>query len=100
MLETVTLSEMKQEELEAFVEFIYSDGSMLSEKAKLHLRPLYRAAVKYKIPHLRDLCRNELIASLNSSNALNVFVLAQIHFDPVLRDAAFTTMRTYKIINF
>ncbi|XP_024009992.1 putative BTB/POZ domain-containing protein At4g04090 [Eutrema salsugineum] len=39
-LETITLSEMKHEELEAFVEFIYSDGSMLSEKAKKHVRSL------------------------------------------------------------
>ncbi|XP_019084097.1 PREDICTED: disease resistance protein RPS6-like isoform X1 [Camelina sativa] len=46
-LETITLSELKQEELEAFVEFIYSDGSMLSEKAKQHVRSLYRAADKF-----------------------------------------------------
>ncbi|KAG7639196.1 BTB/POZ domain [Arabidopsis thaliana x Arabidopsis arenosa] len=35
-LETITLCEMKHEELEAFIEFIYSDGSMLSAKEKQH----------------------------------------------------------------
>ncbi|XP_019097596.1 PREDICTED: BTB/POZ domain-containing protein At5g48510-like [Camelina sativa] len=60
-VETITLSDMKQEELEAFVEFIYSDGSMLSEKVKKHARSLYLAADKYEIPHLRDLCRTQLI---------------------------------------
>lgn len=48
-VETITLSEIKQEELEAFVEFIYSDGSMLSAKVKQHAMALYRAADKYEI---------------------------------------------------
>ncbi|KAL1198965.1 putative BTB/POZ domain-containing protein [Cardamine amara subsp. amara] len=96
-LETITLSEMKQEELEAFVEFIYSDGSILSEKAKQHVRSLYCAADKYEIPHLRDLCRNELIASLNFLNALALFELAQIPLDKALAFAALKTIRANKI---
>ncbi|KAL1198963.1 putative BTB/POZ domain-containing protein [Cardamine amara subsp. amara] len=95
-LETITLSEMKQEELEAFVEFIYSDGSMLSEKGKQHVRSLYCAADKYEIPHLRDLCRNELLASLNSSNALDIFVLAHVPYDKALSDAALATIKANK----
>ncbi|CAH2071533.1 unnamed protein product, partial [Thlaspi arvense] len=51
VLETITLSDLKPEELEAFVEFIYTDGSMLSQKAKQHVTSLYRAADKYEIPH-------------------------------------------------
>ncbi|ESQ30840.1 hypothetical protein EUTSA_v10011969mg, partial [Eutrema salsugineum] len=88
-VETVTLSEMTQEGLEALVEFMYSDGSMLSEKVKQHVRSLYLVADKYEILHLRDLCRDELISSLNSSNALEFLELAQIPFDKVLNDAAF-----------
>lgn len=89
-LETITLSEMKHEEIEAFIEFIYSDGSMLSAKGKQHVRSLYLAADKYEIPHLRDLCRIELILSLNSSNALDILELAQIPFDKALHDSALT----------
>ncbi|KAJ4901968.1 putative BTB/POZ domain-containing protein [Raphanus sativus] len=95
-LETITLSELKQEELEAFVEFIYGDGSMLLEKAKKHVMSLYRAADKYEIPHLRDLCRMELISSLSSSNALKVLELSQIPFDKALSDAAITVIKTNK----
>lgn len=93
-LETVTFSEMRQEELEALVEFMYSvDGSISSESLKKHVRSLYLAADKYEIPHLRDLCRKHLISSLNSSNALNILELAQIPFDKALNDAAFTTIK-------
>ncbi|CAN7120368.1 putative BTB/POZ domain-containing protein At2g40440 [Brassica rapa] len=95
-LEIITLSELKQEELEAFVEFIYGDGSILSEKAKQHVMSLYRAADKYEIPHLRDLCRMELISSLNASNALKVLELSQIPFDKALSDAAISVIKINK----
>ncbi|CAN7061316.1 unnamed protein product [Brassica rapa subsp. trilocularis] len=87
--ETVTFSELKHEELEAFVKFIYSDGSGLSAKEKEHVRSLYVTADKYEIPHLRDLCRNELVKSLNLSNALEVLELSLIPLDNALHDAAF-----------
>ncbi|CAH2071541.1 unnamed protein product [Thlaspi arvense] len=93
-LEAITLSELRHEELEAFVEFIYSDGSILSEKAKQHVRSLYRAADKYEIPHLRDLCRIELIATLNHLNALGVLALSEIPFDKALCDAAITAVKS------
>lgn len=93
-VETVTLYEMKQEELEALVDFMYSDGSMLSAKGKQHFRSLYLVADRYEVLHLRDLCRDELISSLNSSNALEVLELAQNPFDKVLNDAAFNYIKT------
>ncbi|CAH8332474.1 unnamed protein product [Eruca vesicaria subsp. sativa] len=92
-LETVTLSEMKHEELEALVEFMYSiDGSISSESLKKHARSLYLAADKYEIPHLRDICRSQLISSLNSANSLIALELAQIPFDRSLNDVAFNTI--------
>ncbi|AEE82368.1 hypothetical protein [Arabidopsis thaliana] len=96
-LETITLSEMKHEVLEAFVDFTYSDGSMLSEKAKQHAMSLYSAAKDYEIPRLWCLCRKELIASLNMSNALRVLQLAQIPYDESLSVAAFTTIKNSKL---
>ncbi|KAL9298936.1 putative BTB/POZ domain-containing protein [Arabidopsis thaliana] len=95
---TITLLEMKQEELEAFVEFLYSDGSMLSSKVKQHARALYRAADKYEILRLRELCRSELISSLNSTNSLNLLELAQIPFDKVLNDAALSYIKTNELM--
>ncbi|KAG2262209.1 hypothetical protein Bca4012_013136 [Brassica carinata] len=76
-LETIILSELKQEELEAFVEFIYGDGSVLSEKAKQHVMSLYRAADKYEIPHL-------------------LLELSQIPFDKALSDAAISVIKINK----
>ncbi|KAG2332361.1 hypothetical protein Bca52824_003541 [Brassica carinata] len=93
-LETVTFSEMKHEELEALVKFMYSiDGSIPPHSLKKHVRSLYLAADKYEIPHLRDICRNQLILSLNASNALNILELAQTPFDKDLNDAAFTIIK-------
>ncbi|CAH8363750.1 unnamed protein product [Eruca vesicaria subsp. sativa] len=93
-VDTVTLSEMKSEELEALVEFMYSDGTLLSPKAERHVRSLYLAADKYEIPHLRDLCRKKVISSLNASNALDYLELAQIPFDNGLHEAAFSYVKT------
>ncbi|KAJ4885634.1 putative BTB/POZ domain-containing protein [Raphanus sativus] len=93
-METITLSEMRNEELKAFVEFMYSDGTMLSPKSNQHVRSLYLAADKYEIPHLRDLCRNEIISSLDRSNALYYLELAQIPFDNCLNEAVFSYIKT------
>ncbi|KAJ4906707.1 putative BTB/POZ domain-containing protein [Raphanus sativus] len=90
-LETVTFSEMKYEELEAFVEFMYC--SISPESLKKHVSSLYLAADKYEIPYLRDVCRSLFISSLNPANALNIIELAQRPFDKALNDVAFTTIK-------
>ncbi|KAF3564366.1 hypothetical protein DY000_02011893 [Brassica cretica] len=90
--EIITLSEMKHEEVKALVEFIYSSGCGSTPCAE-HARSLYLAADKYEIPHLRDLCRDELISSLNESNALDVYELAQIPFDDELNNAALSCIQ-------
>ncbi|KAF3579812.1 hypothetical protein DY000_02028404 [Brassica cretica] len=87
-IETVTLSELKQEELEALVGFIYNNRSLLSEKEKKHAQTRFVAADEYDIPHLRDLCRKELISSLKLANVINILELSLIPFDEALNDAA------------
>ncbi|KAJ0259462.1 putative BTB/POZ domain-containing protein [Hirschfeldia incana] len=84
--ETITLSEMKHDELETFREFIY-DGSLSRTKLVQHVRALYLAADKYEIPHLQDLCRNQLIASMNTRDVFDVLELAKIHSDMILKHA-------------
>ncbi|CAG7873655.1 putative BTB/POZ domain-containing protein At2g40440 [Brassica rapa] len=84
--QTLFFSEMRHEELETLVKFMYNDhGLVSSSKLKKHVRSLYLAAQRYEIPHLRDLCRNELISSLSSSNALDE--LSQVPLDKPLTDA-------------
>lgn len=87
-IETVTLSELKQEELEALVEFIYNNRSVLSEKEKKHVQTLFVAADKYDIPHLRDLCRKQLLSSLKVANAISILELSLIPFDKALHNSA------------
>lgn len=87
-IETVTLSELKQEELEALVEFIYNNRSVLSEKEKKHAQTLFVAAGKYDIPHLRDLCRQELLSTLKLGNVINILEVSLSPFDEALNDAA------------
>ncbi|CAA7054365.1 unnamed protein product [Microthlaspi erraticum] len=96
MMETVTVEDLNHEELVAFVEFLYSDGAILSGKAKKHVVSLYRAAHKYEIPHLGDLCRYVLISSLRSCNALKVLALSEIPSDDALCDAALKVIKTHK----
>ncbi|ESQ30838.1 hypothetical protein EUTSA_v10012008mg [Eutrema salsugineum] len=98
-LETITLSEMKHEEVEALVEFIYSDGSKLSAKGKQNVQLLFVAAHKYEIMHLRDLCRNELITSLSLTNALDVYKFSLIPNERDLEVAALAFIITnFKVI--
>ncbi|CAH8313314.1 unnamed protein product [Eruca vesicaria subsp. sativa] len=87
--ETLIFSEMSHEELETLVDFMYNDhGSVSSSKLKKHARSLYLATQRYEIPHLRDLCRNELISSLSASNALDVLEFSQqVPLDKPLNDA-------------
>ncbi|CAH8337529.1 unnamed protein product [Eruca vesicaria subsp. sativa] len=86
--ETITLSDLKHDELEVFVEFCYAGESMPPEKLKKHAMSLYRAADKYEIPYLRDLCRNQIMSSINASNAFEILELSRVPLDETLRDFA------------
>ncbi|XP_010554991.1 PREDICTED: putative BTB/POZ domain-containing protein At2g40440 [Tarenaya hassleriana] len=85
--ETVTLSELKHEELEAFIEFMYK-GSLPHDKMKQHVRSLYLASDKYDVPYLEDVCSNHLVSSLDLSNVLEVLELSCIFPDIYLQNAA------------
>ncbi|KAF2594130.1 hypothetical protein F2Q70_00043949 [Brassica cretica] len=86
--ETITLSDLKREELEVFVEFCYAGECMPSEKLKKHAMSLYRAADKYEIPYLRDLCRNHIMSSINASNAVEILELSRLPLDKTLSEFA------------
>lgn len=64
----ITLS---HEELDALLEFLYS-GSLPKEKMEKHVRSLAIAADKYEIPFLLKFCEDEMLGSLNLSNALDI----------------------------
>ncbi|CAA7013490.1 unnamed protein product [Microthlaspi erraticum] len=84
--ETVTLSEMTREELETFLEFLYK-GSLPDAKLVQHHRSLYLSAHKYEIPYLQDLCRKELISTIDVSNVFHKLDLAKKYSDKILEAA-------------
>ncbi|CAF2171004.1 unnamed protein product [Brassica rapa] len=76
--ETIILYGMNHEALEVFIEFMYVGNSIqYSEKLKKHARSLYFAANLYSIPLLRDLCRYQLMSSLNIGNALDILEISK-----------------------
>ncbi|KAG7536998.1 BTB/POZ domain, partial [Arabidopsis suecica] len=83
---TITVPEMTHDELETFLEFMYN-GSLPDTKLVHHVHTLYVAADKYEIPYLQEVCRNQLIASMKSSDVFYVFELAETHSDKILKDA-------------
>uniref|UniRef100_A0A7N0R9I8 BTB domain-containing protein n=1 Tax=Kalanchoe fedtschenkoi TaxID=63787 RepID=A0A7N0R9I8_KALFE len=73
--DTITLHEFDQDELESLLEFLYA-GSLPQEKLDKHVRALSLAADKYGIPYLQKSCEKHMLASLKSSNALDVLEIS------------------------
>ncbi|VVB05531.1 unnamed protein product [Arabis nemorensis] len=79
------------DQLETFLEFVYTFGHLPDHKLAQHALALYKAARKHEIPCLQRLCRDKLIASMDSSNAFDLVELADIHSDKILKDEFITT---------
>lgn len=97
MQETITLSDLKREELEVFVEFCYAGGSMPFEKLRKHAMSLYRESDKYDIPYLRDFCRNQLMLS---TNATEILELSKVPLDETLHDFATNYIASHLRMSF
>ncbi|XP_051138313.1 BTB/POZ domain-containing protein At3g56230-like [Andrographis paniculata] len=83
--ETITLAEMRHEEVEALLEFLYS-GSLSKERAEKHVYALSVAADKYQIPFLHKFCEHHMLASLSSRNALDIVEIADRCSNESLKD--------------
>ncbi|XP_071725049.1 BTB/POZ domain-containing protein At3g56230 [Rutidosis leptorrhynchoides] len=84
---TITLPELNHEELISLLEFLYS-GSLSTEKLENHVYSLTLAADKYEIPYLEKFCERHMLASLNSSNALEVLEISDVCSNKTLKEAA------------
>jgi len=69
--EAITIPELNYKQLEALLEFLYS-GTLAQTKLEKHCCALLKAADKYEIPYLQKFCERQMLASLNSSNALEI----------------------------
>ncbi|KAL1542233.1 BTB/POZ domain-containing protein-like protein [Salvia divinorum] len=84
--ETITLPELDHEQLEALIEFLYS-GSLPKEKMEKHVSSLAIAADKYEIPFLQKVCEDEMVGSLNPSNALEILEISDTCNNQNLKDS-------------
>ncbi|KAM7271058.1 hypothetical protein ACFE04_030272 [Oxalis oulophora] len=85
--DTITLLELNHEELIALLEFLYS-GNLATDILEKHVYSLAMAAHKYEIPYLEKFCERHMLASLSSSNALEILEISDICLNKILKDAA------------
>ncbi|KAH7654023.1 speckle-type POZ protein [Dioscorea alata] len=85
--ETITLPELKHEELKCLLEFLYS-GSLATDDVEKHAYSLLIAADKYDIGFLREFCEQRLLESLDSANALEVLEVSGVCSSGLLRKQA------------
>ncbi|KAH9702754.1 BTB/POZ domain-containing protein [Citrus sinensis] len=85
--ETIKLAELKHEELESLLDFLYT-GSLPREKMEKHVYSLFLAADKYAIQYLQEFCERHMLLYLNSSTALDVLEISDVCSNKTLKDAA------------
>ncbi|KAL8102778.1 BTB/POZ domain-containing protein At3g56230-like [Apium graveolens] len=85
--DTITLPELNYEELESLLEFLYS-GHLSEEKVEKHVYALSTAADKYEIPFLQRFCGQQMLKSLNASNALDILEISDNCCNQSLKETA------------
>ncbi|KAL8539338.1 hypothetical protein ACS0TY_001095 [Phlomoides rotata] len=85
--QTITLPELNHDELQSLLEFLYS-GSLPKEKMEKHVYSLSLAADKYDIPFLQKFCEHQMLASLNSSNALDILEISDTCSNQSLKETS------------
>ncbi|KAI3906329.1 hypothetical protein MKX01_028129, partial [Papaver californicum] len=85
--DSISLPEFNHEELKIFLEFLYR-GYLAKENIEKHFCSLLIAADKYVIPHLQKFCEQQILSSLNSSNALKVLEVSEVCSNETLKLAA------------
>ncbi|MCL7021730.1 hypothetical protein MKW94_020414 [Papaver nudicaule] len=96
-VDSVTLPEFNHEELEMFLELLYS-GNLAKEKFEKHFCCLALASHKYIIPHLEKFCEKRILNLLDSSNALKVLKISEICSNETLKVAALNSILTHSEI--
>ncbi|CAA0824966.1 BTB/POZ domain-containing protein [Striga hermonthica] len=85
--ESITLSEMTNEELQCLIEFLLYKGNLPKEMVEKHLYLLAMAADEYDIAPLRKVCEHHLKESLSTSNALDILEISNTCSFKSLKDA-------------
>ncbi|WOH11308.1 hypothetical protein DCAR_0830789 [Daucus carota subsp. sativus] len=85
--DTITLPELNHEELESLLEFLYS-GHLSEAKVEKHVYALSTAADKYEIPFLQRFCGQQMLRTLNATNALDVLEISDNCCNQSLKETA------------
>ncbi|XVF82123.1 hypothetical protein PTKIN_Ptkin16aG0019600 [Pterospermum kingtungense] len=85
--DTITLPELNTEELESFLEFLYS-GKLPLDKLEKHFYSLFLVADKYEIPYLQDFCERFMLSSLNVGNVLEILEISGVCSSKILKETA------------
>ncbi|KAL6126817.1 hypothetical protein ACLB2K_074862 [Fragaria x ananassa] len=76
-MDFIVLPELKHDELESFIEFLYT-AELPEDKMNKHVYALSFAADKYQIPYLLKFCERHLIKNLILNNALDVLEITNV----------------------
>lgn len=84
-LKVIEVPEMTPQELKAFVNFLYTGTIVHSIMAEC-MTTFLRAAEKYKVQYLNEVCEDALISNLSRENAITTFDIAKKHCSSTVKE--------------
>lgn len=92
---TISFPELKCEELECLLEFLYS-GSLPKDRLAKHAHALLIAADKYEVQYLAKCCEAQILETLSTSNALEILELSSLCMNDRLKSMSMKTIVKHK----
>lgn len=84
-MKVIEVPEMTPQELKAFVNFLYTGTIVHSIMAEC-MTTFLRAAEKYKVQYLNEVCEDALISNLSRENAITTFDIAKKHCSSTVKE--------------
>ncbi|XP_024395616.1 uncharacterized protein [Physcomitrium patens] len=85
-VKVIEVSEMTPQELKVFVTFLYT--GTISNNISLECMPtFFRAAEKYKVQFLAEVCEDTLVSNLSRQNAISTFDIVKKHCSSAVRES-------------
>ncbi len=87
----VVIEDMEPEVLEELLKFIYcSELSTLTDDLCLGL---FEASDRFDVEPLKIICENEMVKKVNPDNALEMYMMAELHDAKLLKEKSFDVIR-------
>ena len=85
-VKVIEVSEMTPQELKVFVTFLYT-GTISSNFTLAWMPTFFRAAEKYKVRFLAEVCEDTLLSNISRENAITTFDIAKKHCSSSVRES-------------